>query len=213
MTDARRSAGYFALMAALIVGVGVLQSWSVSLALLDMCLISGIMAIGLNIQWGYAGLFNAGVMGFAALGGVAAVLVSKPPVVDAWRAGGGGLAAAALVLAITVVVVTMVCRRCPKGRWRTFAVTVLLALGYLLTRALFDPATAAIEAIESSRTGYLGCLGLPIVLAWGIGAVLAAGAAGHGEPAARTASWAPLEVGKKSASWFPIPAPSLLPSG
>jgi len=177
VTDARRSAGYFALMAALIVGVGVLQSWSVSLALLDMCLISGIMAIGLNIQWGYAGLFNAGVMGFAALGGVAAVLVSKPPVVDAWRAGGGGLAAAALVLAITVVVVTMVWRRCPKGRWRTFAVAVLLALGYLLTRALFDPATAAIEAIEPSRTGYLGGLGLPIVLAWGVGGVFAAGAA------------------------------------
>ena len=38
------------------------------------------MSLGVNIQWGYAGLFNAGIMGFAALGGVAAVLVSMPPV-------------------------------------------------------------------------------------------------------------------------------------
>lgn len=45
---------------------------------------------GVNIQWGYAGLFNAGVMGFAALGGLAAVLVSMDPVPAAWAAGGAG---------------------------------------------------------------------------------------------------------------------------
>jgi hypothetical protein len=38
------------------------------------------MALGVNMQWGYAGLFNVGVMGFVALGGLAAVLVSMPPV-------------------------------------------------------------------------------------------------------------------------------------
>ena len=37
------------------------------------------MSLGVNIQWGYAGLFNSGVMGFAALGGVAVVLVSMSP--------------------------------------------------------------------------------------------------------------------------------------
>ena len=46
------------------------------------------MALGVNIQWGYAGLFNAGVMGFAALGGVAVVLTSMPPVKGALAAGG-----------------------------------------------------------------------------------------------------------------------------
>ena len=29
------------------------------------------MAMGVNLQWGYAGLFNVGVMGFAAVGGLA----------------------------------------------------------------------------------------------------------------------------------------------
>ena len=56
-------------MAALICLVGVAQSWSLALAILNLCLISAIMTLGINIQWGYAGLFNAGIMGFAALGG------------------------------------------------------------------------------------------------------------------------------------------------
>ena len=59
-------------------------------SILNMCLISAIMAFGVNIQWGYAGLFNAGVMGFAALGGLAAVLISVDPVKAAWAAGGQG---------------------------------------------------------------------------------------------------------------------------
>ena len=73
----------FALMAGLLLAVAFLQSWSVTLAILNLCLISAIMALGVNIQWGYAGLFNAGIMGFAALGGLAAVLVSEPPVTAA----------------------------------------------------------------------------------------------------------------------------------
>lgn len=37
-----------------------------------------ILALGLTIQWGYAGQFNAGVMGFVALGGFSAMLFSVP---------------------------------------------------------------------------------------------------------------------------------------
>ncbi|MEI4920754.1 hypothetical protein Q8G81_34935, partial [Klebsiella pneumoniae] len=33
-----------------------------------------ILALGLTIQWGYVGQFNAGVMGFVALGGFCAML-------------------------------------------------------------------------------------------------------------------------------------------
>jgi branched-chain amino acid transport system permease protein len=49
---------------------GIFQSWTLSLTIVNLCLISAIMALGVNIQWGYAGLLNVGVMGFAALGGV-----------------------------------------------------------------------------------------------------------------------------------------------
>ena len=50
-------------------------------------LISDVMALGLNIQWGYAGLFNAGVMGFAAIGAIACVLISMPWVSDVMQIG------------------------------------------------------------------------------------------------------------------------------
>ena len=59
--------------------------------ILNLCLISAVMSLGVNIQWGYAGLFNTGIMGFAALGGVAAVLVSMRPVPGALAAGGWNL--------------------------------------------------------------------------------------------------------------------------
>ena len=45
------------------------------------------MTMGANIQWGYAGLINFGIMGYTALGGLAAVLISVAPV-QTWAVGG-----------------------------------------------------------------------------------------------------------------------------
>ena len=85
-------------MTILFLMVGFGQSWSISLSILNMCIISAIMALGINIQWGYAGIFNVGIMGFTALGGLAAVLVSYSPVHEAWRAGGLGMVISLLLL-------------------------------------------------------------------------------------------------------------------
>ena len=42
-------------------------------------LVLGIMALGLNLQWGYTGLFNAGVVGFYAIGAYThAILITAP---------------------------------------------------------------------------------------------------------------------------------------
>ena len=68
----------FGMLAILIAVTGWVQGWSVALSLLTVGLISAVMALGLNMQWGYAGLFNAGVMGFSAIGAIACVLVSMP---------------------------------------------------------------------------------------------------------------------------------------
>ena len=84
----------FAIVIALFLAEGTLQntffsgSWNVALGLLNMALISAVMVIGVNLQWGVAGLFYFGVMGFVALGGLAAVLISEPPTTGAWGAGG-----------------------------------------------------------------------------------------------------------------------------
>ena len=167
----------FAVMAAMLAVVGFGQSWQVALTILNLCLISAIMALGLNIQWGYAGLFNVGVMGFAAVGGLATVLISKAPVGDAWAAGGGRLAIAAGVLLATAAVVVVARRWLGPGPIRALAMTVIVIAGYFLTRVFFDPATEAIEAVNSAKTGYLGGLGLPVILSWIVGGLLAAGVA------------------------------------
>ena len=167
----------FAVMAAMLAVVGFGQSWQVALTILNLCLISAIMALGLNIQWGYAGLFNVGVMGFAAVGGLATVLISKAPVGDAWAAGGGRLAIAAGVLLATAAVVVVARRWLGPGPIRALAMAVIVIAGYFLTRVFFDPATEAIEAVNSAKTGYLGGLGLPVILSWVVGGLLAAGVA------------------------------------
>ena len=166
----------FSGMAGLLMLVGFLQSWNLSLAIINLCLISAVMALGVNIQWGYAGLLNVGVMGFAALGGLAAVLVSAPPVQEAWEAGGAGIIFAGLVLVATIIAMRLVYPRL-QGRQRLLAMAALGGLGYFVARAFYGPATEAIELVNPATSGYLGGLGLPILISWLVGGVFAAGAA------------------------------------
>lgn len=172
-----RTPALFALMAGLLIAVGIMQSWSVSLTILNMCLISAIMALGVNMQWGYAGLFNVGVMGFAALGGLAGVLVSMPPVAEAWKAGGVGILSGLFITFATVMACLIVWPRIQKRRGRYTILLAIIIAGYALLRVFFDPGVDAIESINPSVTGYLGGLGLPILVSWPVGALFAAGVA------------------------------------
>jgi branched-chain amino acid transport system permease protein len=177
MTDQMKNIGLFVLVGLLIVATGFLQSWNSALLIMNMGLISAIMALGVNLQWGFAGLFNVGIMGFAALGGLATVLVAMPPVFEAWTAGGPRLLLS-LVLGIgTLIAATWGYRTLPKSRLRTFGLIGFLLVGFFLFRRVFDPSVLLIEAINPAGTGYLGGLGLPVLLAWPMGGVLAAGAA------------------------------------
>lgn len=172
-----KNAGLFALVGGLIVLTGFMQGWNSALLILNMGLISAIMAIGVNLQWGFAGLFNIGVMGFVALGGLAAVLVAMPPTPGAWNAGGRGVVLALVLGAATIVAAVQVMARMQPGRTRTITLLVVLVAGFFIFRAVFDPAVGAIEAINPAATGYLGGLGLPVLIAWPVGGLLAAGAA------------------------------------
>ena len=162
----------------LIAITGFTQSWNVALGILNMGLISAIMALGVNMQWGYAGLFNVGVMGFVALGGLGAVIVAMPPVNDAWAAGGLRVILALLVGAAAIAGAIVAWNKLKgAGAMRSLVLVAILISGFFAFRGLFDPAVAAIEAINPATTGYLGGLGLPVLIAWPIGAALAAGAA------------------------------------
>ncbi len=177
MSDMMKNTGLFALVGALILATGFLQSWNTALLILNMGLISAIMAIGVNLQWGFAGLFNIGVMGFVALGGLAAVLVAMPPTTEAWAAGGIGVIVGLLLGAATVVAAVLVVKRMPPGPVRVLVLIAVLVAGFFLYRAVFDPAVAAVEKVNPAGTGYLGGLGLPVLIAWPVGGLLAAGAA------------------------------------
>ena len=173
-----RTSVLFAVMALLLVLVGQMQSWNLSLAILNLCLISAIMTLGVNIQWGYAGIVNFGIMGFAALGGLAGVLVSMPPVEAGWQAGGLGLLGGGAVAILTAVLAVFVWGRVKANmRWRYWIMTAVIMAGYLVMRMIVDPAVAAIEAIESAKAGHIGGLNLPILVSWVVGGLFAAGAA------------------------------------
>jgi len=167
----------FAIMAVVIVFIGQVQSWQLALAIVNLCLISSIMALGVNIQWGYAGLFNVGIMGFAALGGMAAIVVSMSPIGEAWEAGATGVGIAGIVVVITAFAAFYLRKIMTAGRQRSFIVLATVTVGYFVARSFFDPATDRIEAINPALSGYLGGLGLPIVFAWAVGGLFAAAAA------------------------------------
>jgi len=177
MSNTRRTCLAFSVIGLLLVMIGVGQSWSVSLGILNLCLISSVMALGVNIQWGYAGLLNVGVMGFAALGGVSAVLVSRAPVAEAWQAGWGNLLIALIVFLLTIGASINIYRNFPGGRKRTIILAGLIVIGLFLTRFFLDPGVSAIEAVDPAKTGFLGGMGMPILFSWIIGGFAAAGVA------------------------------------
>ncbi|WP_198521777.1 branched-chain amino acid ABC transporter permease [Sagittula sp. P11] len=173
MNQSLKTVLLFALVAGLILFTGFYQSWNTALVILNMGLVSAIMALGVNLQWGIAGLFNVGVMGFVALGGLAVVLTSVSPVPEAWAAGGPRALLALVVGTAVIAVSAMLWKRSRRG----WLVALVLIAGFFLYRWVRDDAVNAIEAVNPAGTGFLGGLGLPVVLAWPMGGLLAAGAA------------------------------------
>ncbi|KAA0920898.1 branched-chain amino acid ABC transporter permease [Aquicoccus porphyridii] len=177
MSETMKNTLLFAAVAGLIILTGFMQSWNSALFIINMGLISAIMALGVNLQWGFAGLFNVGVMGFVALGGLAVVLVSMPPVGDAWAAGGAQVLIGLVLGGATIAGGVVIYQKMAPGRARTLAMIATLGVGFFVYRFVFDAGVEAIEAVNPAGTGYLGGLGLPVLLAWPVGGLLAAGAA------------------------------------
>ena len=109
-------------MLGLIILVGIFQSWNVALSIFNMCLISAVMTMGANIQWGYAGLINFGLMGYAALGGLAAVLISVEPVQEAWVAGGFSILMSLWLIVAMVLAIRFVLKNFEKSKIRTYGI-------------------------------------------------------------------------------------------
>ena len=171
--QANKAIAYFAIMAFILLFVGLNQSWALALGIINMSLISAIMALGVNIQWGYAGLFNVGIMGFAALGGVSVVLIAQQPVTEAIDVGGMKMLIALIFGAVTIAAGILLNRR-GVNQWLT---TLIVVIGYLITRHYFSEASDLIEKVDPAITGYLGGFGLPVAFSWVVGGFAAAIAA------------------------------------
>ena len=167
----------YSIMLVLIILVGVFQSWSIALTIFNYCMISAVMTIGANIQWGYAGLINFGIMGYTALGGLAAVLVSVAPVQEAWSAGGLEMIICAGIIVGMVFSIRYVLRKIEKSKRRNYIIAAIIIIGLILLRVIAGPATEHIEAVNPAKTGFLGGLGMPILFSWIVGAFFAGGLA------------------------------------
>ena len=166
-----------AVMVFLFFFVGIAQSWSLSLSILNMCIISAVMSMGINMQWGYAGIFNVGIMGFTALGGLAAVLVSYSPVGEAWRVGGLGMAISLFLLISLIIIIYYINILVPKKPHKYWFIALVIIIGIIIINLFYKPAVSAIEGVNPATTGFLGGMGLPIIFSWIVGGLFAAGVA------------------------------------
>ena len=167
----------YSIMMGLIILVGIFQSWNIALSIFNLCLISAVMTMGANIQWGYAGLINFGIMGYTALGGLAAVLISVNPVQEAWSAGGSNILFSLFLIIGMVLAVRYVLKKYDKSKLRTYIIATIIISGIILVRFVSEPGIEAIEEVNPAKTGFLGGFGLPIIFSWIVGAVFAGGLA------------------------------------
>ena len=167
----------FAVMGMMIILVGVFQSWGVALSILNLCLISAVMSMGVNIQWGFAGLINFGVMGFLAIGGLATVLISVPPVIEAWSAGGLGIFFSGVFIILTVLIVFVINKKFYNFKYKNYLVFIIIILSIPLLKIFSGPSISKIESINAATSGFLGGMNLPIIFSWFFGGALSAGVA------------------------------------
>jgi branched-chain amino acid transport system permease protein len=134
-----------------------------------------ILALGLTIQWGYAGLFNTGVMGFVAAAAFTTVLVSFPINWPFWESGAPAMLGWTAIYLIIGALITYVMSQThrlglPKAL-RTLLTLTAAAATYLVVQGQLDPAAALIER----EARFVGGLGLPAWLGWLAGGLVAGG--------------------------------------
>lgn len=132
-----------------------------------------ILALGLTIQWGYAGLFNAGIMGFIALGGFSAMLFGIPVNEKFWDSDLPGQLAGVgfnAIIGIALIFASTQVHRIGMGKKLRAVLIAATSLGvYLWVKVSLDPVASAIE----SEAGFIGGFGLPVWLGWLVGGALA----------------------------------------
>lgn len=129
-----------------------------------------IITLGLNLQWGYTGLFNVGVAGFVALGAYTSALLTTPP--QAGHLAGlnwpvaAGMAAAMLVTGLVGALVGAVALRLRQDYLAitTFGIAVTIQL-FANNATALTGGPFGVQFIPKPMQGWLGT-GLPWTLAY-----------------------------------------------
>ncbi|TDO15356.1 MULTISPECIES: branched-chain amino acid ABC transporter permease [Halomonas] len=165
----------FAAVLTAVLGVYLVMGAAYSTRMLVEASCYAILALGLTIQWGYAGQFNAGVMGFVALGGFCAMFFSMPINEAFWGSELPGELGQVLLYAIVAILVVFGATRLDRigvpKLLRTLIAIILGVVLYLMVVNAFRGVTDQIEA----RAGFIGGLGLPVGVGWIVGGALAGG--------------------------------------
>lgn len=132
-----------------------------------------IIALGLTIQWGWAGLFNVGVMGFIAIAAFASVLISFPVNGAFWASAGPGMLAWTGLYLVAGIAVTNAMSQThrlglPK-KYRTLLTLIAAAVTYLAVQSGMEPMAELIE----DEAGWIGGFGLPVWVGWVAGGIAA----------------------------------------
>ncbi|MCB1518198.1 MAG: branched-chain amino acid ABC transporter permease [Hyphomicrobiaceae bacterium] len=161
----------------LVLGVNFVMGTPYTVRMCVEALALSIVVLGLNIQWGYGGLFNFGVMGLMMVGGYAGMAMSVPLNIDFWNSDGPMLLGRAILAAglgaVLIVLAHQAKRIGIRGKLGAVLKVAAWFIAYVGYRSQIDPAADYIEA----TSGFVGGLGLPVFVGWAFGAVLAGGVA------------------------------------
>ena len=165
------------LLAGLAVIVGLIFLWqgnAYGLRMLTEASCLAIVALGLNVQWGYAGLFNAGIMGFIAIAAFGSMLVSFPVNPVFWQSDAPGLLMRMMLIILIGGAITVLLSRShrygvPK-KLRTVLTVAAALVTYLMAQEALTPAAELIE----QNSGVIGGFGMPVWSGWLVGGLFAA---------------------------------------
>ena len=162
-------------LAILIVIIGMTRGVSTALLLTAISSIYALVALGLNIQFGYGGLFNLAIMGLLMIGGMTVSSISMPINYAFWTSDGPMMLGRVIIAAIAGVLLVIGARNLwrlgiPRGvvTWLT---VLAWFVGYVIYRMQIDPAAQYIET--QVQGGWVGGLGLPVWAGYAVAGALA----------------------------------------
>ncbi|GIL00237.1 MAG: branched-chain amino acid ABC transporter permease [Alphaproteobacteria bacterium] len=163
----------FAILAVIIVGVYAAQGSVYSTRVFVEAGCYAILALGLNIQWGYAGLFNVGIMGFIAAGAATSMIATFPSNPAFWASDGPVLIVGFIIrlaLGVLLIVFANLSHHVGAGpRLKPLLIAIAIAAAWIMVTTHVEPMAREIEG----KATWIGGFGLPVFAGWLLAAVVA----------------------------------------